>query len=91
MYLLVSYDVVLDRRRRRLAKSLAQQLQRVQYSVFEGPLPERRLHALREAAAKHIHPPEDSVRIYTLCARCRESLEILGCGPIIDDPDDVIV
>jgi CRISPR-associated protein Cas2 len=91
MYLLVSYDIVTDRRRRRLAKALGKHLQRVQYSVFEGPIPERRLHALRAAAAKSIHPPEDSVRIYTLCARCRESLDLLGCGPVVEDPDDIIL
>ena len=79
MYVVVAYDVTDDRRRRRLAKRLIDFLPRVQRSVFEGELPDRRLPQLERVLRDGIDPEVDSVRVYRLCRRCREVVIELGC------------
>jgi CRISPR-associated protein Cas2 len=74
----VAYDVVANGRRRRLAKALLGFGVRVQKSVFEGEVPERRMGELLAACEKAIDPTEDSVRLYTLCERCRHATEDRG-------------
>ncbi|MDQ7007210.1 MAG: CRISPR-associated endonuclease Cas2 [Acidobacteriota bacterium] len=89
-HLIVSYDVVDDNRRNRLAKLLKGYLQRVQKSVFEGELTARRHHTLRSRIEKVIDQDEDSVRIYLLCRRCVPALEIVGTGVPVEPPDEDI-
>ena len=89
--LVVSYDVSEDRRRRRLAARLVGRLERVQYSVFEGTVRRATIHEILTLAAKEIDPSTDSVRAYPLCARCRELIEVLGTGLLLDDEDEDLV
>ena len=92
MRIIVSYDVVSDRRRRRLAKRLAGHLERVQQSVFEGEIDRRRLERVRRLVSREIDHAEDSVRIYHLCARCRPATEVMGTGPwISESQEDVLI
>lgn len=77
-HLVVSYDVTDDRRRTRLAAFLLDYMDRVQKSVFEGPVPEPRAETLRRGVMGMIEHMEDSVRVYNLCRRCREATEIIG-------------
>ena len=92
LQLVVSYDVVDDYRRMRLSKFLRGYLDRVQKSVFEGVIPERRLEDLRAGVSKRIDQTEDSVRIYPLCVRCRGVVEVIGTGTYLDDDvKDVVV
>ena len=91
-HVLVSYDVVDDRKRLRLAKFLKGYLERVQKSVFEGVIADRRLEALKRGIGKQIDRTEDSVRIYSLCERCVSSVEVIGTGVYIERQDeDVLV
>jgi CRISPR-associated protein Cas2 len=91
-HIVVSYDVVHNLRRARLAKYLKGHLERVQKSVFEGEVTERTLEALRGGMAKHINQEEDTIRIYALCERCIAGVEIIGTGVFIERPDeDVLV
>ncbi len=87
MLILVSYDVPDDRRRTRLAHTLKDFGERVQYSVFECRLDERAQQTLRERLARLIDPEEDSLRIYRLCKECDRLLEVLGTAKRTDDPD----
>ncbi len=87
MLILVSYDVPDDRRRTRLAHTLKDFGERVQYSVFECRLDERALQTLRERVTRLIDPEEDSLRIYRLCKECDRLLEALGTAKRTDDPD----
>lgn len=89
--LVVSYDVVDDRRRARLARYLVGQMRRVQKSVFEGPLPESRLEPMRAALGEAIDKEEDSVRLYTLCERCRRATEVIGVGVYVERADEDLV
>lgn len=91
-HLLVSYDVVDDRKRLRLAKFLKGYLDRVQKSVFEGVIADRRLEAMKRGIERCIDRAEDSVRIYMLCERCVSSIEVIGTGVYIERRDeDVLV
>jgi CRISPR-associated protein Cas2 len=90
-HVLVSYDVVEDRKRLLLAKFLKGYLERVQKSVFEGVIPDRHLETLKQGIEARIDRAEDSVRIYGLCERCVSSVEIIGTGVFIEPPDEDIV
>ena len=87
MLIVVSYDVPNDRRRTRLAHTLKDFGQRVQYSVFECLLDAEALDRLRQRIEKLTDPLEDSVRIYRLCLECERKVEIQGLGRVTEDPD----
>lgn len=91
IHVLLSYDIVDNRRRTRLAKALSNYLERVQKSVFEGKVPDRRWGDLQEAIEREIDPSEDSVRIYRLCVRCQLSIEVLGLGSYVETEGDEII
>lgn len=91
-YVVVCYDVSDNRLRTRLMKFLAQRFEHVQKSVFEGPLAGSQAENLHKNILDRIDPEGDTVRIYTLCARCRPATEILGRGMKVEvDRGDVIV
>jgi CRISPR-associated protein Cas2 len=87
MYLLVAYDVVKDRRRRKLQKGVEGWLHGVQKSVFEGFLKPNDLPKLLRAVADHIDPATDSLRVYPLCETCRRSGRLYGVAEPVPDPE----
>jgi len=87
----ICYDISDDRRRRKLEKAIKGFGPRVQESVFEADLDEKRLIALREKIERRIDPALDSVRIYRQCAACRACVEVLGRGPLPVEPVKVMV
>lgn len=91
MFVVVSYDVVDDRRRLKVAKALTDYGRRVQKSVFECDLDERRYLRLKETLDRLIHHEEDSVRYYQLCPRCRRAVEVSGWGSLTEEEEVVIV
>jgi len=91
MLIVVSYDVPSDRRRTRLAHTLKDFGERVQYSVFECHLDERALQTLRERVTRLLDLQEDSVRIYRLCKECDRLLEVLGTAQRTDDPETYVL
>ncbi|MFO8072416.1 MAG: CRISPR-associated endonuclease Cas2, partial [Polyangia bacterium] len=78
----VCYDISNDRRRRKIARLLEGYGVRVQKSVFEARLDQKKLLSLRKKLERRIDPELDSVRIYRICARCRESIEVIGPGTL---------
>jgi CRISPR-associated protein Cas2 len=91
MLVAVAYDVVEDARRTRLHNRLQDFGVPVQYSVFECLLEEGDLARLRAAVGEIIDDGEDRVRIYRLCARCGDRVEIMGVGQRTEDPGAYIV
>jgi len=92
MHLVVAYDVMDDPRRARLSKFLLGYLDRVQKSVFEGEIEEKRFETMKAGIEKIIDQDEDTVRIYHLCLRCIPAVEVVGTGVIIEeDEGDFIV
>ncbi|HPC82492.1 MAG TPA: CRISPR-associated endonuclease Cas2 [Thermoanaerobaculaceae bacterium] len=88
MYIVVSYDVVCDRRRARLAKRLVGRLHRVQKSVFEGEVTDKGLQLVLQDVQREIDPTEDSVRVYHLCRGCEKTIDLVGVAPTWAKPDE---
>ena len=78
MFYVICYDIVNDKRRRRVVKYLESYGVRIQYSVFESELNKIQLNKLTKGLSKEINKKEDSIRIYSLCAECRK--QIMGIG-----------
>jgi CRISPR-associated protein Cas2 len=89
MFYLVSYDIEDDKRRNRVAKTLLDFGSRVQYSVFECIMDDTLLEKLYARLSK-IASDDDSIRIYTLCAKCEATVKIIGRGEMTKD-DDVYI
>ncbi len=68
--ILISYDVVSDKRRSRLHEFLHDYGRPVQYSVFECDIDVKMLKQIRPRIRRIIHRAEDSVRYYIICERC---------------------
>lgn len=91
MYIVVSYDVVDDKRRRKLAEILKDYGYRVQYSVFECDFEKKYLKKMLEDVSKQLNQKEDSLRIYALCSDCQQKVISLGRSqPSHREPDIVI-
>jgi len=78
MYVVVTYDVVENKRRRKLFARLHGFVTPVQKSVFEGEIPDARHALLLDTIRKAIDPETDTVRVYRLCARCRPAVDLIG-------------
>ena len=91
LYIVVSYDIVDDKKRLKLAKELLNYGKRVQKSVFECRLDERRFLEMKRKIERIIDMEEDSVRYYFLCKKCVNNIEISGIGTITEDEDLIIV
>jgi len=90
MFYVVSYDIIDDKKRAKVADTLLDFGKRVQYSVFECELTDVYLENLVRKLKKIISP-EDSIRIYSLCSQCSKSIRILGVGNITKDEFVVIL
>ena len=91
MRIVVSYDIVQDRCRAKVARCMEDYGTRVQKSVFECSLDEGSLVRLQVKLSDLIDQEQDSVRFYRLCNRCRSTIEVLGAGSILDDETIVII
>ncbi len=91
MHVVVSYDIVDDRTRNRVAKLLTRYGRRVQKSVFECRLDDRRFLKMRELVERELDKEEDGVRYYLLCERCKDRVEIVGVGAIVEDEEVIVV
>lgn len=91
MRYLVSYDIPDDRRRTRLARTLKDFGDRVQFSVFECLLDAALLAAMKERITAIVNEEEDSVRIYAMCAGCEKAIAIIGQGEVTIDKDVYIL
>lgn len=78
MFVVVSYDIVDNKRRRKVMKTLEGYGVRVQYSVFECDLQARQIARLRQQLRAIIAPKEDDVRFYLLCEQCVTRVVMLG-------------
>ena len=84
MFILVTYDIVDNSKRNKIAKILMDFGTRVQYSVFECNVSYEQLARLKKRLTKLVNE-RDSVRYYSLCASCREKVKIDGSGEVTYD------
>lgn len=93
MYL-VSYDIASDRLRNKVAKVLESYGQRVQYSVFECELTEKRYKELYQKLFSLAQNMKDgNIYFYFICKTCEGKKQIIGIPKSSGHyaQDDVIV
>ncbi len=90
-YYVIAYDIPSDRRRVKLARLLERYGERVQYSLFEMWLTAEEWARLHKRIERLIKAEEDQVRVYRLCAVCRERIVHLGEGETLPPPGPVVV
>ena len=90
MFVVIAYDIANDKRRNRIAKILLDYGNRVQYSVFEAEITQELLDEILLRLQAVINSDEDSVRIYKICSRCLERVELMGDAKLAL-PEDVFV
>jgi CRISPR-associated protein Cas2 len=76
----IAYDIPDDRRRRKMANTLENFGDRVQFSVFEVIVEERDLETIVKKIEAVLVSEEDSVRLYPLCETCSSKVTVLGIG-----------
>ena len=86
MFIIVAYDIVENKRRTKIMKTLKGYGFHVQKSVFECFLNERQLLRLRGIIGGLIDENEDSVRFYRLPEDLSDQVEILGQGEVSKNP-----
>ncbi len=89
----LTYDVVNDRRRARLARFLEAHGHRVQWSVFEMLATPDELEAIvaRALTGERFNPAEDSLRVYPLCAGCMGRVGVHGVAAPLLTPGRAVV
>lgn len=91
MLSIVSYDIVEDKRRTKLAKRLCDFGKRVQYSVFECDLTKEQLNKMIKIALTIIEQEKDSLRIYQLCQTCNDKILSYGIKKGWEEDEIVVV
>jgi CRISPR-associated protein Cas2 len=91
MFYLISYDIVENKRRNEVAKTLEGFGTRVQYSVFECLLTEDHFEVLRKRLRWLIDPATDSIRAYRLCNACLDEIVLEGRGEVTRDEEVYIL
>lgn len=75
----ISYDIAGDKLRNKIAKVLLGYGRRVQYSVFECRISQKRFEELyRKLALLMAGSDEGSIRFYHLCGKCEVEIQELG-------------
>jgi len=87
----ICYDIADDRRRRRVDKTLSGFGVRVQESVFEAELNEKRYIEMQRKLAKVISMQEDNVRYYRLCRSCRSAIDVMGVAFEPFEQEEILV
>jgi CRISPR-associated protein Cas2 len=83
-FVIVSYDISSNRRRRKVMKTLEGYGERVQFSVFECNLAPKKIDEMRRRLEKLISPRE-SIRIYFLSADDVKRIVRLGDPRVVAD------
>lgn len=84
-FILVSYDISDDRRRRKVMQAMEDYGARVQYSVFECRLLPPELARLKRRLRPHVREAADSVRFYFIGAEDVGRIEVMGSGQVTED------
>lgn len=77
----IAYDIVCDKKRRKVADILQDYGLRMQKSVFECALDAKALKELTQKLSAVIDPKQDSVLFYMLCKGCMKQHRFLGLEP----------
>ncbi len=87
----VSYDIIDEKVRNRVSDCLLNFGTRIQDSVFECLMDEELRDRLVEEFGKIALDERDRIRVYQVCARCVDQVQIYGPGEVTADPDYYLV
>jgi CRISPR-associated protein Cas2 len=90
-FYLLAYDIANPKRLAKVAKAMEAVGERVQDSVFEAWLSAADVDAVLKKVKKIMNEKEDSLRMYVLCAACREKVSCVGQGKVTPPPGLVII
>lgn len=89
MKYVVSYDISSDRLRRKVSRIMEDYGRRVQYSVFECELDNKRLKKLyKKLVDITLQMQEGSIKFYPLCASCSEKILTIGTDGKEDEENE---
>lgn len=91
MFVMISYDVVDDKKRLKLMKFLKDYGDRVQKSVFECNFSQKTYERVKKGVEEIINKRKDRVRYYRICKGCIEKIEISGWGEVTEDEEFIMV
>lgn len=91
MHIVISYDVVEDRIRSKLHKTLKHFGSPVQKSVFECFLSKTELVKVQKLVKDIIDDKTDQVRYYRLCEACSKQIETSGISILLTNPKTVVL
>lgn len=75
----ISYDIVKDKTRTKVARLLENYGVRMQYSLFECDLDDKKYNELySEIRQIDINNNTDSIRLYKLCKNCEKEIKTIG-------------
>jgi len=91
MLTIVSYDIIDDNKRTKLAKTLLNFGKRVQYSVFECDLQPDKIEKMTAQALKLVDLEKDSLRIYRICQACVSQIESYGIKKGWEEEEIIVI
>ena len=91
MRILVTYDIVDNKKRKAMVKLLMGYFQRVQKSVFEGFVTKQKYKECCARSEKLIDHKSDSIRYYPLCSSCSAAMNLFGVNDILEERDFIII
>ena len=88
----VSYDISETKIRNKIFKTLKNYGNHKQYSVFECDLTKERFLSLYQELLELMKDEEEgNIRFYRLCAKCRDSVSVIGINEEKADEPQVLV
>lgn len=91
LFYVVTYDIPVDKRRKKVADLLEGYGSRVQYSVFECVLTPEKYRELQKRLRKRIKVEEDSIRFYPLSGHTLGQVETWGGVPVTMRPSSIVI
>jgi len=84
-FLVVSYDIGDDKRRRKVMKTLEDFGTRVQYSVFECRLLTPQIEKLKKSLRPFVREAQDTIRFYFIGAEDVGRTVVIGAGKLTEE------
>ena len=91
MFVLISYDIVDNKRRSHVFKYLKDYGRSIQKSVFECNIEPDIYSRIKKEVKRLVDEKKDRVRFYRLCQGCMNKIEITGWGEVSEDEDFYLV
>lgn len=91
MNMIVAYDIAEPRRLNKVAKLIKDYGVRVQKSIFEVNVNDRRFGEMKARVEEVIEASEDGVKYFPLCEKCAGTVEIIGQGVFVDPDEEFYV